>query len=125
VRLDAAVEKLNPARIAVPEHGVEAGVPVDLWNCVSGAIWGRKSSRTLFWCGQETREHPDSQFAPHRCILRLQGLYALGYVAIIDVAAIDGSEMAQSGGFIVRDFAGSAEFVVNGEARLLVEAGNG
>ena len=124
MRLDAAVKKLNPARIAVPEHGVEAGVPVDLWNCVSGATWGRKSSRALLWCGQETRGHPDSQFAPHCCILRLQGLYALGYVAIIDVTAVDGREMAQRSRFVVRDFAGGAEFVVNGQAGLLVETGD-
>src|SRR3981189_477804 len=71
---------------------------------------------------RDPRASPE-QFSPHCCILRLQGLYALGYVAIIDVTAVDGSEMAQRSRFVVRDFAGGAEFVMNGQAGLLVETG--
>jgi hypothetical protein len=44
----------------------------------------------------------------HRAILRLQGLDALGDVAIIDVAAVNFHEVLESGGLVAGGLVGSA-----------------
>ncbi len=101
--------------------GWSSGRPVELR--LRGNLGSEIIAYVVVWV-RDPRTSPE-QFSPHCCILRLQGLYALGYVAIIDVAAIDSGEMAQGSWFIVRNFAGGPKFVVNGEARFLVEAGDG
>ena len=45
-------------------------------------------------------------YKSHLGILRLQGLDALGDIAIIDVAAVDVHEVLQSGRLVVRRFVG-------------------
>ena len=59
----------------------------------------------------------------HRAILRLQGLDALGDVAIIDVAAVNFHEVLERGGFVAGGFIGGGEFVVESGARFFVDTG--
>src|SRR5580658_148496 len=58
----------------------------------------------------------------HRAILRLQGLDALGDVAIIDVAAVNFHEMLERGGFIPGRLIRGGEFIVESGARFFVDA---
>src|SRR5580692_12067047 len=60
----------------------------------------------------------------HRVILRLQGLDALGNVAIIDVAAVNLHEMLQGGGLVAGGFIGCCEFIVESGAGFFVDAGS-
>src|SRR6266849_4974996 len=60
----------------------------------------------------------------HQTILRPQGLDALGDIAIIDVAAIDVHEVLEGRWFVPGSFVGRAQFVVEGHARLTIDAGN-
>src|SRR6202035_367407 len=60
----------------------------------------------------------------HRTILRLQGLDALGDVAIVNVAAIDLSEVLEGRRFVARSLVGGSQLVVQGDARISVNAGN-
>src|SRR5208282_1773503 len=52
----------------------------------------------------------------HRAILRLQGLNALGDVAIVNVGAIDVHEMLDRGGLVAGGFIGRGQFVIEGNA---------
>ena len=58
----------------------------------------------------------------HRAILRLQGLNALGDVAIIDVAAVDVHEVLEGGGFVAGGFVGGSQFVMERDAGFAVDA---
>src|SRR5580692_8165679 len=60
----------------------------------------------------------------HRPILRLQGLDALGDVAIIDVAAVNLHEMLERGGFVAGGFIGGGQFVVESGAGFFVDSGS-
>src|SRR5271169_1706833 len=61
----------------------------------------------------------------HRDILRLQGLDALGDVAIIDIAAVNLHEMLESGGFVAGGLVSGGEFVVESGAGFFVDGGDG
>src|SRR5271170_3078437 len=60
----------------------------------------------------------------HRAILRLQGLDALGNVAIIDVAAVNFHEMLEGGGFVAGGFIGGGQLVMESGAGFFVDAGS-
>src|SRR5580704_18354572 len=57
----------------------------------------------------------------HANILRLQGLNPLSDVAIIDVAAVNFHEIAQSEGLVSRGFIGRSQFVMQRGASLLID----
>src|SRR5215468_7279499 len=57
-------------------------------------------------------------------ILRLQGLNALGDIAIIDVASVYIHEMLERRGFISSGLVGGGEFIIQGHARFPVDRGN-
>src|ERR1700688_5292638 len=60
----------------------------------------------------------------HRDILRLQRLYALGYAAIIDVAAVYFHEVLEGRGSVAGGLMGGGEFIVESGARLFVDGGS-
>src|SRR5882724_9421291 len=60
----------------------------------------------------------------HPAILRLQGLNALGDVAIVDVVAVDFHEVFEGGGLVAGGLVGGSQFVVEGDAGFSVDAGN-
>src|SRR5580704_10611060 len=60
----------------------------------------------------------------HPSILRLQGLDALGDIAIIDVAAVNLHEMLEGRGFVAGGFVGGGQFVVQSGAGFFVDAGS-
>ena len=59
----------------------------------------------------------------HRAILRLQGLNALGNVAIIDVGAVDVHKVVQGGRLVTGRFVGGCQFIVERDARFAIDAG--
>src|SRR5208337_1704367 len=59
----------------------------------------------------------------HRAILRLQGLNALGDVAIVNVGAIDVHEMLDRGGLVAGGFIGRGQFVIEGNAGFAINGG--
>src|SRR6266568_7927675 len=69
------------------------------------------SSRASPWINEKT----------HRDILRLQGLNALSNIAIIDVAAVNLHEVAESDRTVSRGFVGRAEFIVQRHAGVLID----
>src|SRR5258708_19331954 len=73
---------------------------------------------------ENTSERGNIRDQTHRAILRLQGLNALGDVAIVDVVAVDIHEVFEGGGLVASGFVGGSQFVVQGDAGFAVDAGN-
>src|SRR5580700_674325 len=88
-----------------------------------GAAWDRWSRRAPL---EETSALGERCFEgkTHRAILRLQGLDALGDIAIIDVAAVNLHEMLEGRGFVAGGFVGGGQFVVQSGAGFFVDAGS-
>src|ERR1700735_4298677 len=63
------------------------------------------------------------RYKTHRAILRLQGLDALGDVAIVDVAAINFHEVLERRRFVAGGFIGGSELIVESSAGFFVNAG--
>src|SRR5271157_5308947 len=116
-----------PSRIA------EARFPAACWEDWKKA-WGQSSLRTP----HETNSEGDGRQAAkaraelqaerigdngHRAILRLQGLNALGDVAIVNVGAIDVHEMLDGGWLVAGGFIGRGQLVVEGNAGFAINRG--
>src|SRR5580700_2261931 len=86
-----------------------------------GAAWDRWSRRAPL---EETSALGERCFEgkTHRAILRLQGLDALGDIAVIDVAAVNFHEMLKGRGFVAGGLVGGGQFVVQSGARFFVDA---
>ena len=57
------------------------------------------------WYGRGTHSIPCACRQTHCCILRLQSLYALGHVAIIDIRTVHVGKMTQRAGLVFRPLA--------------------
>ena len=64
---------------------------------------------------------PRSSCTTHLCILRLQGFDALGYIPVIDVAAVHFHEMLKSGRLVVRRFERGRNLVMQRSTSVLVD----
>src|ERR1700679_3935499 len=80
------------------------------WNGPRGSASGRRFATKAI--GDRT----------HPTILRLQGLDALGHVAIIDVAAVDFHEVLECQGFVPGSLMGGSELVIQSGAGFLINS---
>ncbi len=89
------------------------------WDAAGGGIVGS----TLNLYSRPMPREKRRSVQTHPAILRPEGLDPLGYIAIVNVAAVDFEEIAERGRIIARALERGGEFVVECSAGLLVQAG--
>src|SRR5579864_770261 len=101
-----------------------SGAPA-LWNRYDCFSRGGSHRERVRWPSDLRSRHPPG-CAPgwircHQGILRPERLDPLGYVSIVNIAAIDFEEVAQRGRLVSRVLEGRSQFVVQGGAGLLID----
>ena len=99
--------------------GAFAGVRRRTWDRSFSS--GSGGIPKLVRCARDPRERGKLGTETHRAILRLQGLNALGDVAIVDVVAVDVHEMLEGRRLVAGGFVGGGQFVVERDAGFAID----